>query len=69
MLKHDLSDGNIFGVNTSRLIKIFLRLFVADILIMKKPRDSDLEEITSIMSIFCRDLGMVINPLKSSLHN
>jgi len=69
MLKQALSNGTISGVNTSRLLKIILLLFADDILIMNKARASYWEEIASVISSSCRASGLVINPLKYSLHH
>jgi hypothetical protein len=69
LLKQAHSKGKFSGVKISRIIQIFILLFVDDILIVNKARVSDWEEIAATIYVFCRVTGMVINPFKSSLHH
>ena len=51
MLKQAQAEGKIFGIKTSRLLKLIILLFVDDVLIMTKARISDWKEIESIVFI------------------
>ena len=68
MLNQAQVEGKIIGINTSRLIKLIVLLFVDDVLIMNKAQISDWKEIDYTLSLFCKASRLVINPHKSSFH-
>jgi hypothetical protein len=64
-LKKAKSDGQITGIKVSSLIRILHLLFVDDILIMTKASLAEWEKIQSILQVFCRASGLIINNQKS----
>jgi len=68
LLKKSFSDHHLTGIKVSKLVKIFLLMFVDDVLIMTK---ADLEEwiaIKEILLLFCSISGLSINHSKTSAH-
>jgi hypothetical protein len=68
LLNKNFIDHHITGIKVSKLIKIFLLMFVDDVLIMTK---ADLVEWTVIQDSllhFCSTSGLSINHSKSSAH-
>jgi hypothetical protein len=68
MLKKAQTEGKISGVKPSRLLKVILLMFLDDVMIMNLSQVAKWEEIFSILTTFCRAVGLFINPQKSSMH-
>jgi hypothetical protein len=68
MLKQAQAEGKIFGIKTSRLLKLIILLFMDDVMIMTRAWISDWKEIESTLSLFCSVSGLVINSHNSSFH-
>jgi hypothetical protein len=66
-LKKAKSEGQITGIKVSSMIRILHLLFVDDILIMTKASLAEWEKIQSILQVFCRASGLIINTQKSTI--
>jgi hypothetical protein len=68
LLKHSFEEGLITGIRISRVTKILHIFFVDDVLILSKADLMEWKVIDSIINLFCKASGLLVNTNKSTVH-
>jgi len=68
LLKNSIEEGNLTGIQVSRLIKIIHLLFVDDVLIMTRESLHEWKEIDKIIRLLCKASGLSVNQTKTIVH-
>jgi hypothetical protein len=68
LLKTSIGEGNLLGIEVSRLIKILHLVFVEDVLIMTRASLHEWKEIDRIIKLFYEASRLWVNQTKTIVH-